>query len=443
MSEQADQKVRGMLSKRRLPLAAAVAAAAAVSMVAASSSHADETPLSTAGTAGAEQAGGAEVPGTGEELIATLTALLPQELEITDSSGSGLDESPDSSAWLVAEDGSGGTTFDLSVHRWATEDWHDIAGCQGFGEVEEGFTCEETVLPDGSILSYVTWEFVEEGDAEEGFEPYHDKSWEVWLEGPGGEGLDEPGGRTVLLSENKDLTDVADPDAHTPLLSQEQLTDVVLSPVWQQVLDAADEQYGPPEDWEGGPPSEIPAAELRSVFRSLAPEGLEITDGSDDELGSASLTVDDGEGPALVEITAFDAGFDESFGEIAEGSLAGEELHAVLPVDEFDGAIGHEVIIDEVIDEEWAADEALDEPRCEDSVLDDGTELSVCDWPASAEDSTAISWAVITYPNGASIDITAYNTADWDSEPTRGDAVLSADELAEIVVADEWRAFFS
>ncbi|WP_062207337.1 hypothetical protein [Streptomyces sp. NBRC 109706] len=432
MSERTDRKVRGALSKRRLPLAAAVAAAAAVSMVAASSSHAEETPLSAAEAAAAEaaasEAGGAEVPGTGEELVAALTELLPQELEITDSFGSGLDEGPDSNAWLSVEDGSGGSTLDLSVYRWSSADWHEIAGCQGFGEVDEGFTCEDTVLPDGSILSYVTWEFADDGASEEGAEPYHDKSWEVWLEGPGGEGLDEPGGRTVLLTESKDLSGVADPDAHVPLLSQQQLTDVVLAPVWQQILEAADEQYGPPEDWEGGAPSDIPAAELRSIFRSLAPEGLEITDGSDEEPGIATLTVDDGEGPALVEITAFDAGYGEDFGGAEEETVAIDEPSAVPPLDEW--------AIEEPVDE------PVDEPRCEDSVLDDGTELSVCDWPAGAEDPTAISWAVITYPSGASIDITAYNTADWDADPTRGDAVLSADELAEIVVADEWRALF-
>ncbi|MDT0443092.1 hypothetical protein [Streptomyces johnsoniae] len=94
------------LRRRRTGLSAAIVTAAMASMVAASSSHAE--PAS-------------EVPQTGEELIETLRGLLPETLEITESSGSGLDEGPDAYASLLAADGSGGTSLDLSFFRWATE----------------------------------------------------------------------------------------------------------------------------------------------------------------------------------------------------------------------------------------------------------------------------------------------------------------------------------
>ncbi len=415
MSKRTEERTAaGPLWRRRTGLSAAIVTAAVASMVAASTSHAEPA---------AEPAAG--VPQTGEELAETLRGLLPDTLEITESSGSGLDEGPDAYASLLAEDGSGGTSFDLSVSRWATDDWHDIAGCQGFGEPQEGFTCEDTVLPDGSILSYVSWETEEEGDAEEGTEPYHDRQWEVWLEGPGGESLEEPGGRAVVFTQTKDLTGAEDPDAYVPLLGFEQLAEIAQAPVWQELLDAADEQYGAPEGGEEVPGSDIPAAALRDTFRALAPEGLEITDGAEEDPGHASVTVDDGEGPGLVEITAY-AAPDEA-GDGLQEAATGEDFTVAAVEDAASSPAGAG---------------AADEPVCEDTVLEDGTQLSVCDWPASADDPLAMSWAVVTYTDGSSLDLTAYNTADWASEPSRADTPLSGQELAGIATAGEWRALF-
>ncbi|MDT0270511.1 hypothetical protein RM844_29990 [Streptomyces sp. DSM 44915] len=424
MSKQEDT-VRNASSKRRLGLLAAVATAGVTAMAVAVPSHAASE---------AEEAGEAprvsEVPQTGEELIEALTGLLPEGLEIGEAEGEGLDAGPDVYASLLAADDSGGTSIDLSVSRWATDDWRDIAGCQGFGEPREGFSCEQTELPDGSILSLVTEEYIEEGDPEEGFEPYHGKDWSVWLEGPGGEGLDEPGGRAVVVGASKDLTDVADPDAYVPPVDIEQLAEVAQAPVWQALLDEADARYGAPEEWVEEPASDIPAAELRDAFRSLAPEGLEITDGTDDEPGRATVLVDKGAGAGLVEITAFGgAQFEEPSelpADIAE--LAGPASEALPPTDE--GGI--------------PGPAAPADPLCDETELADGSWLTVCDWPASADDPIAMNWAAITYPDGTSVDITAYNVTDWEgSEPTGTDAVLSGTELAEIVVADEWRALFS
>ncbi|RMI41139.1 hypothetical protein [Streptomyces triticirhizae] len=404
MSKHSGETVERRSSKRRLALMAAVATAAMATMVAASPSYAETGRLAD------PSADEGQVPQTGEELVATLTELLPQELEITESEGFGLDEGPDVSASLVAEDGTGGTTFDLSAFRIPTNDWREVAGCQGFGEPEPGdesFTCEDTELPDGSILSYVTWDYSDEGEVEE---PFHQRDWEVWLEGPGGDGPEEPGGRTVVLSEGKELSGLEDPDSYTPPVDFEQLAEVVQAPVWQQVFDAADEQWGPPEDWED-PSTDIPSAELRSTFRALAPEGLEIIDGTDDDPGRAMLTVDDGNGPGLVDITT-----------ATPIEAPEEEPSAVTRL---------------------SPDDAADEPQCEEEELADGTLLWFCDWAASEDDPVALSWAVVTYPDGSGLDITSWNMEDWESEPSRVDTPLSAAELAEIVIADEWRALFS
>ncbi|TDC72346.1 hypothetical protein [Streptomyces hainanensis] len=404
MSTRKDEAVRP-LWKRRIGLTAAIATAAMASMVAASPSFAEAS---------------ADVPRTEQETIDALTALLPGDLVITESYGSGLDEGADTYASVTAEDGSGTVSFDLNAHRWATEDWRDIAGCQGFGEPEEGFTCEDTTLDDGSILSLVTYDYEDEGYPEEGIEPSHTRGWEAWLEGPGGSDLEQPGGRAVVLSEYRDLTDEADPGAYVPPVDLDQLAEVVQAPVWQDVLDAADAEYGAPEDFEEVPSSDVPADQLRDTFRSLAPEGLEIVDVENEagETGHGSVTVDDGEGPGLVEITAYDASWRE---DVEAGSVEGVELESE----------GVEVV---------AEDELADGPDCQDTTLEDGTVVSVCDWPASDEDPLAMNWAVVTYPDGSSLDITAYNVPNWDAEPTRADAPLSGEQLAEIATADEWRA---
>ncbi|TDC21191.1 hypothetical protein E1265_18745 [Streptomyces sp. 8K308] len=406
MSTRKDEASRP-LWKRRIGLTAAIATAAMASMVAASPSFAE--PAAD------------DVPRTEQELIDTLTGLLPGDLQITESYATGLEEGPDSSVSLIADDGAGGVSLDLSAYRWATEDWHDIAGCQGFGEPEEGFTCEDTTLEDGSILSLITRDYQEEGDPEEGIEPYQGRDWEVWLEGPGGSDLEQPGGRAIVLTESKDLTDAADPDAYTPPLDLDQLAEVVQAPVWQSVLDAADAEYGGPEEWEEEVPdsSDIPASDLRDTFRALAPEGLEIVDVETEGAGYGSVTVDDGQGPGLVDITAYEAAPEGEEGGESEQSISIEEA--------------------ELIAEE---DEAVDGPDCQDTTLEDGTVVSVCNWPASEDDPIAMNWAVVTYPDGSSLDITAYNVANWDAEPTRADAPFTGEQLAEIATADEWRALF-
>ncbi|GAB2894185.1 hypothetical protein [Streptomyces mayteni] len=406
MSTLKDEAVRP-LWKRRIGLTAAIATAAMASMVAASPSFAESS---------------ADVPRTEQETIDALTALLPGDLEITESYGSGLDEGPDTYASVTADDGSGSVSLDLSAYRWATEDWRDIAGCQGWGEPEEGFTCEDATLEDGSILSLITTDYVDEGEPEEGIEPSHTRGWEAWLESPGGSDLEQPGGRAVVLSEFRDVTDEADPGAYVPPVDLDQLAEVVQAPVWQDVLDAADAEYGGPEDFEESlPSSDIPAAELRDTFRALAPEGLEIVDVEGEETGFGSVTVDDGEGAGLVDITAYAAG------EGVEG------------VEGVDFAADTESLEGELV----AEDELADGPDCQDTTLEDGTVVSACNWPASEDDPLAMNWAVVTYPDGSVLDITAYNVPNWDSEPTRADAPFSGEQLAEIASADEWRALFS
>ncbi|WP_326598139.1 hypothetical protein [Streptomyces sp. NBC_01803] len=386
-----------------------------------------------------------DVPRTGDELIEALTALLPEDVGITGSEGEGLDSFPHPYASLQVEDGAGGASIDLGMYRWATDDWRADSGCAVWepAPAEDGVTCEETELPDGSVLSLVTWEYDEEGIPEEGIEPWSARSWDVYLEGPGGSGLDEPGGRSVSLSLYKDFTESGDPDSYEPPVDIDELAEIVQAPVWQEVLDAADEQYGPPEDWSEEPSSDIPADELRATFRELAPEGLEITDGEDDEPGWATLTIDDGNGPAQIDITAWDAE-----GALAEGEIEawgeGGEIVDEVSVEPLQSTVELEVDIDAEVEvheggfeigEGEAGAEPGEGPDCETEVLEDGTEIVSCTWEATGEDDpVALWWAEVYYPDGSSLDITQTDDTGDNTAP------LSLEELTDIATADEWQA---
>ncbi|WP_158674694.1 hypothetical protein [Streptomyces hoynatensis] len=401
-------RARRIRRTRRTLLSAAIVTAAMASMAAA------------APTSAAESDGSAEVPRTAEETLDALTALLPSSLTYSEAEAEGVDTSEWPSAYLVAEDGSGGTSLQLSLNRWATDDWHDIAGCQGFGEPEEGFTCEQTELADGSILSFVTWDF---GGPEDGGETLE---WEAWVEGPGGSSLDQPGGRAVVLTEAHDLTDGEDPDTYQPLLDFEQLAAAVQAPVWQQVFDAVDAEYGAPSDGEDTPSADIPPAALRDTFRQVAPEGMQITDGEEEEPGYATLQVDDGQGPGLVDITVYGPEGEEP-GDGADEAAEGELSSEVVSFAEEDVASA----------EEEGEDEG---PQCEDSVLPDGTEVSACDWPPTGEDDPYdLAWVDVTYPDGTILSISALNAPDWETEPTRAAAPLGPEELQRIATDEAWR----
>ncbi|MDT0309852.1 hypothetical protein RM780_23270 [Streptomyces sp. DSM 44917] len=431
-AEAQDQDIEGRparTSRRRVAaLAAAIAAVAALTSAAAvqPSFGADRQAEQPA-----DRAGESQVPRTAQELMDALTALLPEGVRIASSDGQGLDDTADPYLTLETEDGA---TIDLGLSRWPTEDWRAEAGCAlwaGEEGADSGTTCEETELPDGSVLSRVTWSYEDPGSPEEGIEPSAGRGWDVYLEGPGGSGLDQPGSRSVYLSVSRYVSADETPDAPLPV-TQEELAEIARAAVWQDVLDAADEEYGAPEYEEEVPPSDVPAAELRALFRELAPEGLEITDGPDEGPGYAGLLVDDGRGPASVDITAWSPAGDD--GLIVDDAVAGDAPAASLEAEfetESDGvALGFD-----------GADG--EGPDCEEQELEDGTTITSCYWGPGEDDPTSLWWATATYADGSSVDITQSNVVGDEPEPARSDAPLSLEELSEIVSDDAWRALFA
>ncbi|MFD7508803.1 hypothetical protein ACFV5N_05560 [Streptomyces sp. NPDC059853] len=404
--------------RRRAALTAAIATVAAAT---------------TMGAASASAASGQDrAPGTEQEIVAALTGLLPEGTEIAEAYGQGYLDSEYPFASVEAGDSTGGTTtVDVSVGR-SVGDWTEWAGCPDDGGEdgagEDGYVsdCTETELSDGRLLSVSTWEYETDGSGEdEDGEPFHAIGWDVWLEGPGSAEFDAETGRSVYMSQFKELTGSADADAYVPVLDEQQLTEAVQAPVWQELLAALDAEYGEPveEEWEDS--AQIPAAELRAAFRSLAPEGIEVTDaGNDaDDINYAELLTDDGDGAALLSISAWGP-WDTSGEDGFEDGVGFEDVAGSEDIESFDGSVGFD-------GEEGGVE-------CVDSVLEGGAELSVCSAAPTDEDPVGLWWAAVYYPDGSGVDITQTNLADWEDAPVRADAPLTADQLAEIAADGVW-----
>ncbi len=323
-------------------------------------------------------------PETESELVNTLVAMLPEGLDISDHSAAGPRRTGDPVVSAVIGEGPETFTVEVAMTRWETTDWRAHVGCPSFGA--EGIErCEDDELPDGSVLTVVD-------RAEEQPEPPDDagtfRSWEAWRESPTswGPGVDGLRQLSVTLS--------ADGPAHlgadrVPPLTEEQLVEIARAPVWQRVFDRADAEHGAPGDvLDETTMSDVPAGELRAVFRELVPGRIEVTDGTDDMPGVASLDISDGRSEARVEINAYAAG--------------------MFTPD----------------------DQPADEPDCERQMLADGTAVYICDVPDG--DGDGAGYADVYYPNGASIDI--HQTAAPGAAP-----LLSADELRAIAGAQEWQ----
>ncbi|TNM32211.1 hypothetical protein [Streptomyces sedi] len=400
MSEQSEEAAGRRWSKRRLAAVAAVTAGATAAVVIASTSHA-EPDRSHAPVAEDE------VPRTEKDVVEALEELLPEGVETSDAEGQGVDEYWEVTASLLAEDESAGAPVDLAAGQRGVEDWRDEAGCTGMVDEFDYVFCEETELPDGGVLSYWTWE----PRGEETDEPEPGK-WEAVWNGPGGEADGYQTLRTVRVAERyPEGNDAPGPDEMP--VSVDELAEVAQAPVWQQVLDLVEEEWGPP-DAPNEPPEDdpYPGEELRDTFLSLAPDEVEVTDLDSEWPGVADLVADDGEGPGMVRVEAGGPMPGSSAAEAAGGGTSAGSASAT----------------------------GADDARCTASELEDGSTLSLCEKEATEDTPLAYSGATLSYPDeGGSIALTAYNRAGENERPSRDGTPLSSEELGDIAVADEWR----
>ncbi|MGK5531309.1 hypothetical protein [Streptomyces sp. URMC 129] len=347
-------------------------------------------------------------PETGQDMIETLTAMLPDSFSVSEVQGAaGPATTPDPHVALVVDSQSSGSfTIELELTRWQTGDWRADAGCSTW-DTEGGIACGETELADGSLLVSRSMEFTEDGmpveDSAAGG-PVADRSWGVGLAAPSGPEAAAEGFRSVSVTVSRSATEDSSDVPDEPPVDLSLLEEIIQDPVWQRVLDQVDTEYEAPEAFAGWT-SSVESAELVAMFRDLAPSGLEIRETGDSYPGSAGIEVSDGRSTAGISINVYEPG------SFSEADVPGAD------------AVG------------GSGDGAVDDSDCETAAtLPDGTTVLQCPQDAG-------SWMIdVYYPDGSSLDIT--QSAELSGEAEENDAPLSLEELTEIGSAPEWRTLF-
>ncbi|MDT0309850.1 hypothetical protein RM780_23260 [Streptomyces sp. DSM 44917] len=369
-------------------------------------------------------------PSTGEDMVETLDALLPDPVAITRvESAAGYANEAAPHVLVELDDG---VSLHVSLERYAGADAEFIVepGCIP-GESAPPEDCVSRTLADGSLVSaYAYTPFLEgesaeldatdgtgaEGDAEapsadDATEPDlavgEALSWGAWRTTPARPAATESGVRSVSVTLARDTAGLDDPVAYEPPLSLEQLADVAAAEVWQETLDEVDRQYGAPEEEEvpegeefGGAlvEADVPPERLREIFGGLAPDGLRLGElvAEEQSAGSAYFPVSSPAGNGEVSVNAWVPDPD--------APPAGEDGGAPGPRDvEDDGC------------------ELLPDPG-------DGTRIFRC--VSDAPDSRYI-LLDLYYPDGSSIDISV--------DAAGGPLPLTVEELTEIAADDAWR----
>ncbi|MEU3573513.1 hypothetical protein AB0E96_34595 [Kitasatospora sp. NPDC036755] len=299
---------RGRGRWRRRSTAAVVGGAAALALVGtgavylgaagpkgAGTVSAASAPASGAGTAGSADAAASATPTsvkssapavvTGDEMVATLRALLPKG-QVSDAKGHGTDENGGSfvNASLVLDDGQGGSLLGLSVQKHRPKDVQPQT-CPSNLKAASLDSCAVTTLPDGSKLMLT-----------QGYEyPDHRATTKEWRAE-----LARPDGGLIGLSEWNSPQEKDAPDSRpNPPLTLDQLKAVVTDKSWDRVVAAVKFDGVDDEAIDPG----LSLQERESVLTGLLPAGVSVTDRnirslrSDFELagggrtGTLSLTV--------------------------------------------------------------------------------------------------------------------------------------------------------
>ncbi|MCE7083002.1 hypothetical protein [Streptomyces sp. ST2-7A] len=355
----------------------------------------------------------ADIPRTGEDMVETLLAMLPEDTAMESSEGFGPDLHPEPVVWMQLEDGPGSLDVTLALGRTVEEGGDgpvDCAAREEFEEAGEEVECEERRLADGSVLSVASWEDAVSSVDIVGGEGFATRTLEATLRGPGGSDGEGPGGRQVFFSMTKDVAGPEELEGYAFPINRDTLEEVVLAPVWQGVLDEVDVRHGPPaegdgteddgEEWE--PPTAEKAAEVREHLAGLLPEGIDMTEHPGEPGFLPGVVLDDGDGAVRADI---------DFGP--EGYLVGGD----------DPAFG------------------LDDPvsDCVEESRTDGLRVAVCTLSDPEYTSETLWWAHAMHPDGFRVEFTVINAPDHGEEPIREDMPLSTDDLVRVATDPGWR----
>lgn len=388
---------RGRRRWRRRSAAAVVGGAAALALVGTgavylSGSSPAATALAAAGSGGVASAAASGTASgstspvasasasaaviTGDEVLATLQALLPAGRG-TGGAGHGTEPTgkpgaaPLVTANLVFDDGKGQAAVGISVSRIPEGDPARAENTCPDKKYVPYDACTATTLPDGGSLTVF-----------QGYE-YPDrrvdtKWWNAKLVGKDG--------RLIELSEWNAAAEKDSPVTRaTPPLSAEQLKAVVTDKSWDRIV-AAIPVPAPvkPRDTS----KEYTQEEILTITAKLLPAGLTETE-TGGQVGFADFVVNDGKGKSLVQINVQDWSRDADRGSIFAGAQQ----------------------------------------------LPDGTKVVSRKTPGNP-----VMWTVDTLrPDGLRVVISAFNSGSQRTPATRTAPALTTDQLKAIATSPEWK----
>lgn len=314
-------------------------------------------------------------PVSGQELISTLKEQLGYG-KFSQETGRGTADSP--YAWLVWDDGDGGSVVSVSMERVepGTEQTRQWTECP-----DKTFTpydsCRTSRLDNGSVLRIL-----------QGYE-YPDKReptkhWSADLITPRGQ-------HVAVYEWNAEAEKGSPVTREDPPLDAAELKKLVTAPAWLTAVDAI-----PKEDRSSlaKPEETSPASgDIRKDLAYLMPDGVKVVSRGGDESGWGYVVVDDGKGKSLVEINV----------QPNMGDLLGESI--------FEGA----------------------------EEVGDGTMLITREDAGDKDVSGAVRWTVDTVRiNGLRVVISALNAGGPHDAPSRDKPALTMEQLKKIALSSKW-----
>ncbi|MFF4273297.1 hypothetical protein [Streptomyces sp. NPDC001536] len=314
-------------------------------------------------------------PVSSQELISTLKEQLGYG-KFSQETGRGTADSP--YAWLVWDDGDGGSVVSVSLERVeaGSENARQLTECP-----DKTFTpydsCTTSRLENGSVLKIL-----------QGYE-YPDKRepTKLWTAE-----LVTPRGEHVSVAEwNAEAEKGSPVTRENPPLDAAELKKLVTAPAWLKAVDAI-----PKEDKSSlARPEETsaPSGDIRKDLAYLMPDDVKVVSRGGDESGWGYVVVDDGKGKSLVEINV----------QPNMGDLLGESI--------FEGS----------------------------EEVGDGTVLITREDAGDKDVSGAVRWTVDTVRiNGLRVVISALNAGGPHDAPSRDKPALTMEQLKKIALSSKW-----
>jgi hypothetical protein len=314
-------------------------------------------------------------PVSDKELISTLKEQLGSG-KFSQETGRGTSDAP--YAWLVWDDGHGGSVVSVGMERVepGTENARQWTECP-----DKNLTpydgCTTSRLADGSVLKIF-----------QGYE-YPDKRepTKFWSAD-----LITPTGQHVSVYEwNAEAEKGSPVTREEPPLDPAELKKLVTAPAWLKAVDAIPKE----DDSSLAQPEETSPAsgDIRKDLAHLLPDGVDMVSTGGDESGWGYIVVDDGKGKSMVEINV----------QPNMGDLTGESI--------FDDA----------------------------ETLPDGTMVATRVDAGDKDVSGAVRWTVDTVRiNGLRVVISAMNAAGPHAAPSRAKPALTMEQLKKMALSSKW-----